>query len=197
MALYKVTKKQEGGGGGDTGPKIVFAGKDYTGEHTGNISYTFTEEGTYQFYAFRNSRYAVTSSEVVIKINGTAITPNFYDGGSANFAFFYGEINVSAEDIINVTTTTISTANGLQLFIMKNCDVSAFSLIGTASNNTNTFNINLNGKPYLQVFQCSFYANPVQFKYAIMDYVGESISIPNISKFYYGFTYVITIVPTS
>ena len=195
MAWLRSHKK--GNGGGSTEPKIVFAGCDPTGEHTGNISHTFTEGGTYQYYAYRNSRYAVTSSDVVVKINGTAVTPNFYDGSPDTFAFFYGEVNVSAGDIINVTTTTISTSNGLQLFVMKNCDVSAFSLIGKASNNTNTFNINLNGNPYLQAFQCSFNASPVQFKYGIMDYVGESVSIPNISKFYYGFTYVITLVASN
>lgn len=196
MAWIRSHKK--GSGGGSTEPKIVFAGCDRTSDHVGNISYTFTESGTFQYYVFRNSRFAVTSSEVVVKINGTTITPTFYDGDAGNYAFFYGEINVSAGDIINVTTTQISTSNGLQLFVMKNCVVSAFSLIGKTYNNADTFNINLNGSPYLQVFQCSFQPNPAQFKYAIMDYVGESVSIPpNISKFYYGFTYVITLVASN
>lgn len=195
MALYKVTKKQEGGGGGDTLPKIVYATSAPRGSTRPTLSYTFTESGTFQYYIFINARSgSIVSTDLTVSFNGTTITPTFYSVGAG---FFYGELNVSVDDIISTTPVNTNSDTGVQLFIMQNCDVSAFSIVGTASNNNSTFTISLGGKPYLQVFQSSFYASSNVFNYGIMDYVGVSIAVPNISKYYYGFTYVIQLLPTS
>ena len=192
MAWLRSHKKGSGGG---TEPRIVYATSASRQGSIRSVSYTFTEAGTFQYYIFANSRLTVTSSEVAITLNSTALTPTTSLG--ADYGFFYGEVNVSAGDILTATPNSIQSDKGIQLFVMKNCDVSAFSLVGTASNNTNTFNISLGGKPYLQAFQCTFTSNTNIFKYGIMDYEGPSVSIPNISAYYYGFTYVITLVASN
>lgn len=193
MAWMRSHKK--GSGGGDTEPKIVYATSASRQGSIRSVSYTFTEAGTFQYYIFVNSRVTVTSSEVAITLNSTTLTPttSLY----TDYGFFYGEINVSPGDVLTATPNSIQSDKGIQLFVMKNCDVSAFSLVGTGSNNTNTFNISLGGNPYLQAFQCTFYGNTNIFKYGIMNYEGPSVSIPNISTYYYGFTYVITLVASN
>ena len=81
MAYYKVTKKQEGGGGG-TEPKIVYAG---SGNRTTiqTFSYTFTMGGKFQYYVWNGT--TSDSSSIVVKLNGTVITPLTYIG--SGFAF--------------------------------------------------------------------------------------------------------------
>ena len=193
MAWLRSHKKGSGGGG--TEPRIVYATSASRQGSIRSVSYTFTESGTFQYYIFTNSRLTVTSSEVAITLNSTTLTPT--TSLATDYGFFYGEVNVSAGDILTATPNSIQSDKGIQLFVMKNCDVSAFSLVGAAGNNTNTFNISLGGKPYLQAFQCTFYSNTNIFKYGIMNYEGPSVSIPNISTYYYGFTYVITLVASN
>lgn len=194
MAYYRVTKKQEGGG--STEPKIVYATSASRQYSLPTLSYTFTESGTFQYYIFINPRSgSIVSTDLTVSFNGSTINPTFYSAGAG---FFYGELNVSVGDVISTTPVNTNSDTGVQLFVMQNCDISAFSVVGTASNTNATFAISLGGKPYLQVFQCSFYSGSNLFKYGIMNYVGQSIAVPkNESTYYYGFTYVIQLVASN
>ena len=193
MAWIRSHKKGNGEGG--TEPRIVYASSASRQGAIRSVSYTFTESGTFQYYIFVNSRVTVTSSEVAITLNSTTLTPTTSLG--ADYGFFYGEVNVSPGDILTATPNSIQSDKGVQLFVMKNCDVSAFSIVGYRGNDATSFNIALGGVPYLQVFQSTFYSNTNIFKFGIMTYDGLSVAIPNVSTYYYGFTYVITLVASN
>ena len=199
MALYLNGSKlnsiliSDGSGGGSVKPEIVSALSTPIGS-VNTLSYTFTESGKFQYYAFKNYSTNVQDVDIGITLNGTALTPTKYLVSGGGSGFVYGEINVSAGDTIVASPTTAQSQRGLQLFIMKNCDVSAFDFLGDAGNNGDTFSINTSGKHYLQVYQCSYVGGSNTFHYAIMDFQGDSIAVPpNMSKYYYGFTYAIAL----
>lgn len=196
MALYKVTKKQEGGGGGDTSPKIIYA-NSANRRSLVTFTYTFTESGTFQYYFLVKSNSTVTSSSGTITLNSTAIAPTFDNTKAATMGFFYGEVEVDVGDVFEAKTVSTESDMGTQIFILQNADITAFSCIGVASNNNATFAINLDDKPYLQVYQCSYYNGNNVFHYEIGKYGTTSIAVPNAPSYFYGLTYVIQLVPTS
>lgn len=200
MALYLNGSKLDsiligdGGGGGSVKPEIVSALSTPIGSASNTLSYTFTESGKFQYYAFKNYANAVSAVDIAITLNGTALTPSTHLESGGGFGMVYGEITVQAGDVIVASPTTAQSQRGLQLFIMKNCDVSAFSFLGVTTNNANTFSINTSGKSYLQVYQCSYTGGSNLFHYDVMDFQGDSIAVPSgMSKYYYGFTYAIAL----
>ena len=129
MAWLRSHKK--GSGDGTTDPKIVLAGCDHTTDKYGSVTYTFTESGTFQYYIHIKHRSSIPASDyVTITLGSTTLTPTYYNDGANAMAFYYGEISASENDILTVTTTQKSTSGGIEMFVMKNCDISAFALVG-------------------------------------------------------------------
>ena len=198
MALYKVTQKQSGGGGGIRIPEIIYTATQNIKYSVADFSYTFTESGTFQYYFWvRNS---ITSSTVVIKLNDTVITPTIDSTGY----YAYGEITVSIDDVLNTKTTFTAGDCGSQLFVMKNADVSRFAVIGSTGNKGATFNISTTDSPYLQVYKMGYNTPKANYQYQIgyfdirQDTEGThntiaSIPTPNQSAYYYGGTYAIRV----
>ncbi|MBO4542122.1 MAG: hypothetical protein J5725_02950 [Bacteroidales bacterium] len=187
MTLYKVTKKQSG----STLAPLIISAQSRNTNSIGSLTYTFTGSGTFQYYVYMGKNSAIASTDTVIKLNGTAITPTFYSTG--NDGFFYGEITASADDVISVENVTAISNYGLHLFVLQNADISNFSFVGMVSNNGATFVINTGDSFYLNVFQCGYYSGNNNFHYEIGRCGNESVSIPNQSQYYYGRGYVITI----
>lgn len=187
MAWIRSHKK---GSGGASAPIIISAQSRNTNS-IGSLTYTFTEGGTFQYYVYLGKNSAIASTDVVVKLNGTVITPLFYD--VTNDGFFYEEIAASVDDVISVENVTAISNYGLHLFVMQNADISNFSFIGMTSNNGATFTINTGDSFYLNVFQCGYYSGNNNFHYEIGRCGNVSVSIPNQSQYYYGRTYVVTI----
>lgn len=184
MAYYRVTKKQEG----SDLPKIVYA-ESQNRASVRTFTYTFSSSGKYQYYVWNGT--TSDASSIVVKLNGTVITPLTYIG--SGFAFYYNEIEVQSGDVLTAETTTSGGSAGVQFFLFQNADVTQFAFLGSAGNNAARFTINNNGKPYLQVFQYSYQGTRNSFNYDIFQYSTLSIAVPNISDFYYGGTYAIAI----
>lgn len=187
------TEVRAGGGGADISPKIIYA-DSANRRSLVTFTYTFTESGTFQYYFLVKSNSTVTSSSGTITLNSTAITPTFDNTKAATMGFFYGEVEVDAGDILEFKTVSTESNMGTQVFILQNADITAFSCIGITSNDASTFAINLDDKPYLQVYQCGYYNSNNTFHYEIGKYGTTSIAVPNTSSYYYGLTYVLTIV---
>ncbi len=184
MAWYRSSN----GSGGNDSPKIVYA-ESGNRANIQTFSYTFTKGGKFQYYVWNGT--TSDASSIVVKLNGTVITPLTYIG--SGFAFYYNEIEVQSGDILTAETTTTGGSAGVQFFILQNADVTQFTFLGSAGNNASRFAINNNGKPYLQVFQYSYQGTRNSFNYDIFQYSTLSIAVPNTGDFYYGGTYAIAI----
>lgn len=176
--------------GGTPAPKIISAQSRNTNS-VGSLTYTFTESGTFQYYVYMGKNSVIASTDVVVKLNGTAITPIFYN--ATNDGFFYEEITTSINDVISVENVTAISNYGLHLFVLQNADISNFSLIGMGTNDGATFVLNTGDSFYLNVYQCGYWSGNNNFHYEIGRCGNVSVATPNQSQYYYGRTYVITI----
>ena len=183
------------GGGGTSFPELLYA---VSGNRTTiqNFSYTFTESGKYQYYAFITTDSIASGNEITFQLNGNTITPTFDTG------FFYGEVTVSANDVFTATTTSTQNGRGVQLYIIKGADISNFRIVGSVSNNNSTFTIDTTS-PYLQCYRYGYNGTNNNFQYQIgkhevkydtggFQYI-QSIPTPNQSAYYRGGTWVIQI----
>lgn len=157
-------------------------------------SYTFTESGKFQFLVWERSSSAISpNTNVVIKLNNIEITPSFAQiTGNTSIAWYYGEIEVEANDVFTVTTTLTESNRGIQTFILKNADVSKFAVIGFASNDNTTFAIGQ--KIHLQSYMGSFNSGATRMNYELG--YNQPLSIPTpsgSSTYYYGATWAVQI----
>lgn len=187
------TEVRAGSGGTDTSPKIIYA-NSANRRSLVTFTYTFTESGTFQYYFMIRSASTVTSSSGTITLNSTTITPAFDNSKESTMGFLYGEVEVDAGDVLEFKTVSTESDMGAQVLILQNADITAFSCIGIAHNDGATFTINLDDKPYLQVYQCGYYIDNNTFNYEIGRFGTRSIAVPNTNTYWYGFTYVLTIV---
>lgn len=158
------------------------------------ITYTFTESGKFQFIAMATGDTAPSLSDFTITLNNTAVTPDLsliaQSSWQYPYAFFVGEITVSANDVLTVSVSSASN-RGTQLLIFKNGSLSNFNLIGFVENNDSYyFALNPNCR-YFQVYNCKYYSSANDFAYEWL--TNTSASTPTPSSYWYGFTYVITI----
>ena len=187
------TEVRAGGGGADTSPKIIYA-NSANRRSLVTFTYTFTESGTFQYYFMIRSNSTVTSSSGTITLNSTTVTPTFDNTKASNMGFFYGEVEVDAGDVLEFKTVSTENDMGAQILILQNADITAFSCIGIGYNgDSSTFAINLDNKPYLQVYQCGYYNGNNTFNCEIGKFGTRSIAVPNTNTYWYGFTYVLTI----
>lgn len=196
---WTVSSKKQSGGSATRTPVIVYSNSQNIGSDVADFTYTFTESGTFQYYLYVST--TISSSTIEVKFNNVAISPMI----SGTFAF--GEITVNANDVLEIKTTFNASNCGAQIFIMKNADISRFSLIGASGNDNLTFNIPATSSPYLQVYKRSYYGSNNTYQYQIgiisnfqvfQDTEGrtariDSIATPSTSAYYYGGTYAITI----
>ena len=153
-------------------------------------TYTFTESGTFQYYVF--SVINSDPSEIIIKLNGTIVTPNSGMMTSTTY-MLYGEVTVSANDVITAENTTTNNNYPIETFIFKKADISRFSIVGFVPNNGQTFSITNQNVPMLHVYQTSYYNGRNNQNYQVVSYLPQPIPTPNAEIYWYGFTYVITL----
>jgi len=187
MAWIRSHKK---GSGGASAPIIISAQSRNTNS-IGSLTYTFTESGTFQYYAYIIKSSTAISTDVTVKLNGVAITPILYLINGVGF--FYGNITINANDVISIENTNAISNCGMQLFILQNADVSNFSLVGYWGADSSYSALNTGDSFYLNVFQCGYYNNNNNFNCEIGRCGNRSVATPNESAYYYGFTYIITI----
>ena len=188
------TEVRAGGGGADTFPKFIYT-NSANRRSLATFTHTFTESGTFQYYFLIRSASTVTSSSGTITLNSTTITPTFDNTTAATMGFFYGEVEVDVGDVLEFKTVSTESHMGTQVFILQNADITAFSCVGVTTNDNSSFAINLDDKPYLQVYQCGYYNTNNIYHYEIGRYGTTSIAVPgSYAPCYYGFTYVLTIV---
>lgn len=174
-------------------PKII-SGQSANRATTATLSYTFTEGGRFQYYIFISSSSTPASTDVTVKINGTAITPTFYSYSDYISGWFYGEIIVSSNDVISVTNNVVQTHRGMQLFVLQDADISVFQVLGVKSNEGNTFSLDYDNLVYLENYHWSYYnGNNVLEGYHTGTWNLTSIPTPNLERYYYGGTWAIQI----
>lgn len=159
-----------------------------------SFSYTFTDNGTFQYYIMIRSSSAYQSSLLDIELNGVSVFPTVYSHATSGANFVYGDITASANDVFTVDTTQTENNMGIQVFVVKNADVSKFSLIGWCSNDNTTFPLNLIDQVYLQSYNFGYYSSNNQFHYEFGVFRETSIPTPNDSTYWYGGTYAIRIL---
>lgn len=177
-------------GGGIPAPKLLSA-QSHNTSTIGSLTYTFTEGGVFQYYAFIIKSSTAISTDVTVKLNGVAITPILYLINGVGF--FYGNITINANDVISIENTNAISNCGMQLFILQNADVSNFNLIGYWGNDGSYSALNTGDSFYLNIFQCGYWGTNNHFNCEIGRYGNRSVATPNESYYYYGFTYIITI----
>ena len=160
------------------------------------MTYTFTEAGKFQYYIYLSSDSQPATTDVVVYINGTAETSttllNTYS------SFWYGEVTVSANDVISVSVTSASN-RGVQLYLFKYSDITRFSLVGGTGNDDTTFVIDVEeGMPFVETFQMGYYNGNNNYKFIVgiapaSSLQLRSIATPNTSAYWYGGTIVFTI----
>ena len=183
----------DGNTGGKELPQVVFAeSKNKSSIRT--TTYTFTEDGKFQFYVFERSDNTITpATQALIKLNGNDVSRTVNDTRLTD-NWYYGEIEVSAGDVFTVTNTVTETNRGFQTFLFKNTDISKFNIIGFEGNNNNTFPLTLSDAVYLQSYMSSYYSGANRFSYDVGIYAPESVPTPSgTSTYFYGCTWAIQI----
>ena len=196
MAWFECTGGSNGGGG-VTLPKIVSLAVGNR-EYDASISYTFTEAGTFQFYACVKSGDAqVTVDDIIVQLNGTTLTTQTYNGGSSSvpYAIRYGEITVAANDVLTVLRSGSNWyCSGYHLFVLKDADISAFDFLGFVSNDGTTFDI-VNDGVSLEVYYQGYYRGGRNCRgHLIVGNESPCIVYNSGSDFWYGGTYAIKIL---
>ncbi len=193
MAWYECTGGS-GGGGQITVPSII-ALKSTNRRAGQTLSHTFTEAGLYQYYAvIKFGDASGSASDFLIKLNDTVLTPTLSYSNNA-YLLLYDNIVVSANDVITAapTNTYNDTNGGLQLHILKDADISAFSWLGNAGNDGTTFDIVNDGITF-EVYLQSYYNWRNVCNSQIVAGNNKSVPTPNITDFYYGGTYAIKVL---
>ena len=193
------------GSGGSSGPEripTILGGYSLNMASLGTLSHTFAEAGTYQYISFLRLGDGGTVTDPVFKVNNNVLTPTRYEYGITTQVYYYGEITVSADDVLSAVTSMTSGNSGFQLFVLKDCDLSLFSIIGFYTNTNQSFPLP-NDEWVFQIYLCGYYRSNNNFSYRIerhhvnsskdgINYI-LSIPTPNSSAYYYGFTYAITV----
>lgn len=175
-----------------TQPKVLHASS--ANESTAStLSYTFTEAGKFQYYAFEwhpdTSSYTRTIS---IKLNDVELTPTVWYNSINPSSVSYAEITVSAGDTISLTNTSTFSNSCMQLFVCKNAIIDDFEWIGMRGNDGVSFDIDHPGYVILEPYQCSYHGSRNTFNWlTINGYEGlDSIIVPSgFNPYFYGFTY--------
>ena len=178
-----------GGGGGGSYPSMVAYYQSLISS-INTITHTFSEAGTYQFYILliRSSSTPVSQSDITITLNGTAITPNFQS--KVDHGYIYGEITVSANDVLTVSNTVTENNRAMQLSILKNANISNFSEIGYQGNNGTAIPYTLSDFPLLEGLLTPNKMTLAEIK--IMGYSAQSFAVPgNTTNYYYAKVYAI------
>lgn len=172
-------------------PTILFA-QNKNKSSIVTSSYTFTENGKFQFYIFEWSENTIPSTKyAIIKLNDTVITPSVtvYDAA----CIYYGEIEANANDVFSVKTQFAESNRGIQTFVLKDAKISKYRFLGFRGNDNITFNIPAIDGLFLQSYMCSYYNGATTFNYQICAYAPRSVPTPNDSNYYYGCTWAVQI----
>ena len=160
----------------------------------GRLSHTFNEAGTFQYIVCLRLGDASTGVLPVIQLNGTTLTP-LINNTISGLYFCYNEITVNAGDILTATHQAYSNS-GFQLIILQGMTISNLSVVGFYTNTGQTFTIPQNTY-VLEVYRCGYYSSNNNYNYTLLKGGGleqiNSVATPNESRFWYGFTYAITI----
>lgn len=189
MAWYECTGGSGGGGGGLTLPTIVSV-QSVNGASSTVMSYTFTEAGTFQVYGHHKYGDAVVTAPT-LALNGTAVTVSTTGNGYGIFC--YAEISVSANDVLTCTPTATQANSGRQLVVIKDSDISKFTLIGYAPNDGSTYNIT-GADISLEVYNMGYWQGRNNYRYHMIAGEATSVPITGGSDFYYGGSYAIKLL---
>lgn len=195
MAWYECTGGS-GGGGTVTIPEIITL--QTSNRRAGNtLSHTFTEAGTYQYYAvIKVGDQAAHSSDFLITLNSLTLTPTVYSNSTSAYMLFYGEIIASVNDVLSAapTATYNDTNGGLQLHVLKGADLSVFDWLGNCDNSGATFDIVNDGIALEVYFQGYHYWKNNCRSHLIAGNASPCTIYNNTSDFYYGGTFAIKVL---
>lgn len=183
-------------------PSVV-AGYSMNMNATGTLSHTFTEGGKYQYLYHYRVGSPPYPNDPTINLNGIELTPTRTTYLTPYDVYFYGEITVSANDVLSVVSGSTSGNTGLQLFLFQNTNWNLFNVLGVTINDNTNFALPRN-KWVFELYKCGYYGNNNNFSYRIEKYEvrndsnsdNYALSIPTPSgdsRYYYGFTIAITI----
>ena len=149
MALYKVTQKQSGGGG-TTYPTLI-AAMSTPINASNTLTYTFTESGTFQYYAWwmRYNSYG-SLADITIKLNDTELTPTATDFATKNIAVVGGSVTASVNDVISYTNVYTANAYGMQAYVIKDAKLSNLSILHVVGNNNTKFSYSSTDFPCME-----------------------------------------------
>ena len=172
-------------------PYIVYADCKNKASIT-TSTFTATEDGAYQVYVFWTNGGATGAlTDISVKVNDVAVTLTFDDSTVDSKPFAYGELTLSAGDVLTVSNTAAESNRGFQVFVLKNANISNFQVLGNSGNDGSTFPIG-HGNYVLECYQYSFYNGTTRYNYMIVADVTTSIATPGgSSTYYYGGTWAI------
>lgn len=194
MGWYKTSRILSGGSAIPLPDLVYMQSKNRTSSTA--MTYTFTEAGKFQYYIYLSSDSQPSSTDVIVYINGTSETSTTLLNTYASF--WYGEITVSANDVLSLSVTSASN-RGVQLYIFKNSDITRFSFVGGTGNDDTTFVIDVEeGMPFVESFQTGYYSGNNNYKFIVgiapaSSLQLRSIATPDVSMYWYGGTIVFTI----
>lgn len=183
-----------GGSGGSTALPSIVSTQSANAASATTITYTFTEAGRFQYYA--TSKSGETAITFTIKLNNDTLSPTLYEvssGSSIYYRYYYGEVNVSANDIISVIPSAGSTHGGNQLHILQGADISAFSYLGSVGNDGTTFDIVNNGIALEVYFQGYWQGRNNCRSHLIAGNASPCTVFNNTQDFYCGGTYALKV----
>lgn len=162
------------------------------------FTYTFAENGKYQYILVLGNDITTTASNLTITLNSTVLIPTTHTYSLATV--FCGEVTVSADDVLTITAPLYQQL-GANVYIFEDVSLSNIDMIGFAPNDGSTFSINIpENTPYIEVFKTGYHAGNNNFNYIYslkgMEPHRDSTSIPTPSgdqSCWWGYTYVITI----
>ena len=192
MAWIRSNKK--GSGGGSTTLPSIISTQSLNAGGGATISYTFTEAGIYQYYATAKS--GETAITFTVKLNNDTLTPSFYEvtsGPYIYYRYYYGEVTVSANDVISVIPSAGTTHGGNQLHILQDANISAFSYLGSVGNDGSTFDI-VNDGIALEVYFQGYYNGTNNCRsHLIAGNASPCTIFNNTADFYWGGTYALKV----
>lgn len=191
------------GGGGPTRTPSIIAGYSKNMNTVGTLSQTFESAGKFQYVVFKRHGESPITADPVIKLNDETLTPNRTSYQSEGQVFYYNDVTVQSGDILSVSHSETAVYSGLQLFILKNADISLFEVIGLTYNNSQSFALP-NDQWIFQIYRCGYYNSNNNFSYRLERHsviddstdVNYQTSIPTPAgdgRYYYGFTCAVII----
>lgn len=175
---------------------VIINAQSKNGGSTGYLQYSIPQGGKYQILGVRRPSDS-RLQDISISVNNIDQTVRYvYDESVplGNLEVNICEVTASTGDIIRVANSTSDTNSGLQMFVMKNVEVSEVDIYNAVGNGQSSGFLIDTTIPYLQVSHFGYYQYANTFEFYEVDHVVKTSEYcDSDSKYWYGGTFVLTL----